>query len=102
MEKLLAKAKPQLVPALALGASAGIRSEEIKRLHWENIKFKQGHIGINSAHSKTTIRSLISVQKNLSEASVHFDGATPDPWAIEVELDVRMIGQQGHRHRRVS
>jgi len=65
MEKLLAKAKSGLVPALALGGFTGIRSEELKRLHWEDIKLKQGHIEIKSANSKTKIRRLISVQKNL-------------------------------------
>ena len=65
IQKLLGKAKFKLVPALALGAFAGIRSEEIKRLDWSDIKLKQGHIEIKSAKSKTKIRRLISIPKNL-------------------------------------
>ena len=65
IEKLLRKAKPELVPALVLGAFAGIRSEELKRLRWEDIKPQQGHIEIKSANSKTKIRRLITIQKNL-------------------------------------
>ncbi len=76
MEKLLAKAKSELVPVLALGAFAGIRSEELKRLHWEGIKLKQGHIEIKSADSKTKIRRLISVQKNLKAWLLPFATAT--------------------------
>ena len=65
MEKLLGKAKPALVPVLALGAFAGVRSEEIKRLDWSDIKLQQGHIEIKSAKSKTKIRRLITIPKNL-------------------------------------
>jgi integrase len=65
MEKLLSKAKPALVPTLALGAFAGVRSEEIKRLDWSDIRLRQGHIEIKSAKSKTKIRRLISIPKNL-------------------------------------
>jgi integrase len=76
MQKLLGKAKSELVPALALGAFAGIRSEELKRLHWEDIKLKEGHIEIKSANSKTKIRRLISVQKNLKAWLLPFAAAT--------------------------
>jgi integrase len=65
MEKLLGRAKSELIPALALGAFAGVRSEEIKRLDWSDIKLKQGHVEVKSAKSKTKIRRLISIPKNL-------------------------------------
>ena len=76
MQKLLGKAKPKLVPALALGAFAGIRSEEIKRLDWSDIKLKQGHIEIKSAKSKTKIRRLISIPKNLKAWLLPFASET--------------------------
>ncbi len=65
IKKLLSKAKPELIPVLVLGAFAGIRSEEIKRILWADIKFKQRHIEIKTANSKTKIRRLIDMQKNL-------------------------------------
>ncbi|HEY5912778.1 MAG TPA: site-specific integrase [Verrucomicrobiae bacterium] len=65
MGNLLSKAKPALVPVLALGAFAGVRSEEIKRLDWSDIKLRQGHIEIKSAKSKTKVRRLIPISRNL-------------------------------------
>ena len=65
LEKLLRAAKHELVPAVAIGAFAGVRSEEIKRLTWEDIHLKEGHIEIKSAKSKTKVRRLIPIQKNL-------------------------------------
>ncbi|MCL5096348.1 MAG: tyrosine-type recombinase/integrase [Candidatus Omnitrophica bacterium] len=66
MEKLLGGAKNELVPAIALGGFAGIRSEELKRLTWEDIHLKEGHIEIKSAKSKTRVRRLIPIQENLT------------------------------------
>jgi integrase len=63
--KLMRAAKDKLVPAIAIGAFAGIRSEELKRLTWEDVHFKEGHIEIRSAKSKTKVRRLIPIQKNL-------------------------------------
>jgi integrase len=65
LEKLLVAAKVELVPAIVLGGFAGIRSEEIKRLGWEDIHLQEGHIEIKSAKSKTKVRRLIPIQDNL-------------------------------------
>ncbi|HOW68033.1 MAG TPA: hypothetical protein P5186_28485 [Candidatus Paceibacterota bacterium] len=62
---LLNGAKRELVPALAIGAFAGVRSQELKRLEWDNIRLREGHIEITSASSKTRIRRLIPIQRNL-------------------------------------
>jgi integrase len=63
--KLLRHAKPELVPALALGAFAGIRPEEIKRLDWSDIDLQQGHIQVRASSAKTKVRRLITIQPNL-------------------------------------
>ncbi|MBE0541674.1 MAG: site-specific integrase [Verrucomicrobia bacterium] len=55
---LLANAKMDLVPALVIGAFAGLRSEEIKRLDWANIKWEDREIEIPAAITKTAIRRL--------------------------------------------
>jgi integrase len=62
---LLNGAKRELVPALAIGAFAGVRSQELKRLGWDNIRLREGYIEITSASSKTRIRRLIPIQRNL-------------------------------------
>jgi integrase len=65
IKNLLCAAKTKLIPALAIGAFAGIRSEELKRLSWEDIHLTEGHIEIRSAKSKTKVRRLIPIQQNL-------------------------------------
>jgi integrase len=62
---LLKVARPELVPALAIGAFAGVRSEEIKRLRWEDVRLDEGHIEIRAANAKTKVRRLIPVSPNL-------------------------------------
>ncbi len=66
IKRLLAEAKPELVAALSIGAFAGVRSEELKRLQWEDVKLGQGHIEIRAAHSKTRVRRLIPISANLA------------------------------------
>lgn len=65
IQALLRVAKDDLVPAIAIGAFAGVRSEELKRLAWEDIQLNEGHIEIKGAKSKTKVRRLIPIQKNL-------------------------------------
>lgn len=65
IQALLNCAKPELVPALALGAFAGIRPEELKRLDWSDIHLDEGHIEIRAANAKTRVRRLVPVQPNL-------------------------------------
>lgn len=65
LEKLLRTAKATMVPAVAIGAFAGVRSEELKRLTWEDVHLTEGHIEIRSAKSKTKVRRIIPIQRNL-------------------------------------
>jgi integrase len=51
-----------------------VRSEEIKRLEWADIKLKQGHVEIRVAKSKTKIRRLVTIQKNLMGWLLPFAG----------------------------
>lgn len=67
LSKLLNVARPELIPFLALGAFAGIRHAEIKRLEWPDIDFAQGCIQVRASHSKTKIRRLIPMSNALRE-----------------------------------
>jgi integrase len=62
---LLAKAEPDLIPALAIGAFAGLRSEEIKRLDWSNFIWADGEIEVRAATSKTRTRRLVPICETL-------------------------------------
>jgi integrase len=65
LRELLLMAKPELVPALVIGAFAGVRHEEILRLDWQDIKLKAGIIEIRAAKAKTASRRTIPIVPNL-------------------------------------
>ena len=65
MGRMLLAAKARHLPFLAIGAFAGIRSAEIHRLHWEDIKWDRGHIEIAGHKAKTAARRLVPLPDNL-------------------------------------
>jgi integrase len=65
--KLLAAAKEDLIPALVIGAFAGLRSEEIKRLDWADIKWEDNEIEVRAANAKTGIRRLVTICDSLNQ-----------------------------------
>ena len=57
---------PDVVPMLAIGAFAGVRDAEIKRLDWHEIDLARGHIEIKGAKAKSARRRIIPIQPNLT------------------------------------
>lgn len=64
--KLLEHADESLVPYLAIGAFAGLRTAEIQRLSWSEVKLTQGHIEVTAGKAKTAQRRLVPIQPNLA------------------------------------
>jgi integrase len=62
--RLLNAAEEDFLAPLAISLFAGCRSEEIFRLHWEDIR--NGHIVLKAGITKTAQRRTIEVQKNLA------------------------------------
>jgi integrase len=58
---------PDVVPMLAIGAFAGLREAEIKRLAWAEIDLRRGFIEVKAAKAKTARRRIIEIQPNLRE-----------------------------------
>jgi integrase len=58
--------EPRVLPMLAIGAFAGLRDAEIKRLDWNEIDLARGHIEIKAAKAKTARRRLVPIQPNLA------------------------------------
>ncbi len=58
---------PEVVPMLAIGAFAGVREAEIKRLNWSEVDQKRGHIKIKSGKATSARRRIIEMQPNLRE-----------------------------------
>ena len=65
IERLLLAAHARILPVIAIGAFAGIRTAEIVRLDWEDIKWDRGHIEIAGRKAKTAARRLVPLTENL-------------------------------------
>jgi integrase len=57
---------PDVLPMLAIGAFAGVRDAEIKRLDWSEVDLSRGHIEIKGAKAKSARRRIIPMQPNLA------------------------------------
>jgi integrase len=57
---------PDVLPILAIGAFAGVRDAEIKRLDWHEVNVARGHIEIKGAKAKSARRRIIPIQPNLA------------------------------------
>ena len=66
LSKLLAHADESLVPYLSIGAFAGLRTAEIQRLSWSEVKLQQGHIEVAAQKAKTAQRRLVPIASNLT------------------------------------
>jgi len=66
----LLEAAPRLsadvVPMLAIGAFAGLRDAEIKRLDWSEVDLARGYVEVTSAKAKSARRRLVPIQPNLA------------------------------------
>jgi integrase len=66
MAVLLSHATPQIAACLALGAFAGLRSEEILRLEWADVIRRPGFIEVAAHKAKTATRRLVPISDNLA------------------------------------
>jgi integrase len=65
MEVYLNAAKPELLSAVAIGAFAGLRSEELKRLDWSCVHIEEKHIEVPAKIAKTKTRRVVPLSDNL-------------------------------------
>lgn len=66
MSELLSTARHEMIPWLAIGAFAGLRTAEINRLDWSEIHLADGHIEIKAKKSKTASRRNAPLPANLA------------------------------------
>jgi integrase len=62
---LIGACAPEIVPAVAIGAFAGLRHAEIQRLTWDKVNVGRGYIEVSAVHSKTGRRRLVTMTANL-------------------------------------
>jgi integrase len=60
------RTEPSVVPMLAIGAFAGLRDAEIKRLEWNEVDVARGHIEVKAAKAKSARRRIVPIQTNLA------------------------------------
>ena len=60
------RVEPSVVPMLAIGAFAGLRDAEIKRLDWSEVDLAREHIEVKAAKSKSARRRIVPMQPNLT------------------------------------
>jgi integrase len=60
------RVEPDVLPMLAIGAFAGLRDAEIKRLDWSEVDLARGHIEITAVKAKSARRRIVPIQANLS------------------------------------
>ena len=61
---------------LAIGAFAGLRDAEIKRLDWSEVDLVRGHIEVKAKKAKSARRRLVEMQPNLREWLRPYSGMT--------------------------
>ena len=76
MQSLLLTAHARILPLIAIGGFAGIRSAEVARLEWQDIKWDRGHIEIAGKKAKTAARRLVPLSDNLKAWLAPWRGET--------------------------
>ena len=67
MAKLLQHADADVLPFLAIGAFAGLRTAEIARLDWNEVDLAGGLIEVKATKAKTANRRLVPIPANLKQ-----------------------------------
>lgn len=62
---LLAACPAEIVPAVAIGLFAGLRTAEIARLDWQEIDIQRSFIEVTAENAKSSQRRLVSITPNL-------------------------------------
>jgi integrase len=70
------KKAPEIIPMLAIGAFAGLRDAEIKRLEWSEVDLARGFIEVKAAKAKSARHRLVPIQPNLLEWLRPYSGLT--------------------------
>lgn len=66
MARLLAAASAKFLPALAIGAFAGLRAAELQRIEWKDVDLAGGFITVTAENAKTRTRRIVPLLPNLA------------------------------------
>jgi len=60
------RVEPDTIPMLTIGAFAGLRDAEIKRIDWSEVDPARGHIEVKADKAKSARRRIVPIQPNLA------------------------------------
>jgi integrase len=72
---------------IAIGGFAGLRTAELHRLDWRNVRLDEGHIVVDTSISKTSARRIVPILTNLAE------------WLRPLAQTSGRISRHTHEHR---
>lgn len=103
---MLSVMSPALLPSVAIAAFAGVRSQEILRLTWDDINLRQGHIVVAAEKAKTASRRIVPIlpalkawlqQRNETKGPIVSGFAQPQSWNRAVGRDVAKYNEMAKR-----
>ena len=80
MRKLLAATSKEFLPCIVKGAFAGLRSAEIKRLTWDDIRLADRHIVVGKDKAKTASRRIVPIWENCAAWLAPYAGHAGAVW----------------------
>ncbi len=80
--ELLKVADSSILPAFAIGAFAGVRDSEIKKLRWEDINFQTGAIHVRGKNAKSAKNRHVDISENLSKWIKPLAKASGPVWPV--------------------
>lgn len=93
MKRLLSTVRSELVPYFAIGAFAGLRTAELKRLDWSEVNMEERFIEVAAKKAKTGSRRLVPITDNLH--------AWLTPHATESGTVARFVANMGRQTDRL-
>lgn len=78
--RLLKAANSDFLPALSIGGFAGLRSSEIERLEWAEVRLDDRFIEVKKGKTKTASRRLVPISENLAEWLAPFAKPSGPVW----------------------
>ena len=63
--RILACADDELIPAIAIGAFAGLRLAEVSRIDWKDVRASEGFLVVDAKNAKTRARRIVPLSENL-------------------------------------
>jgi integrase len=77
---LLSKATPELLPMFAIGAFAGLRTNELLQLKWEDVNLLTGYLDVRAEIAKSSRSRYFKMEPNLLQWLAPYAGRTGLVW----------------------